>query len=175
MSAVSNGIYIDGAWRAGQAVLEVINPATEAVLARVSVGDAAAVTQAVDAASAAFSEWSNSTGRDRAALLRKIAQGVSEQREHLMHLQSSNNGKPLFEAAIDVDDVIATFEYYASVAEEMDAAQDQPVALPGDDFSARLRREPCGVVGLIVPWNFPMVTTAWKLAQIGRASCRERV
>ncbi|PMV21980.1 MULTISPECIES: aldehyde dehydrogenase family protein [unclassified Pseudomonas] len=171
MSAVSNGIYIDGAWQAGQAVLEVINPATEAVLARVSVGDATAVTQAVDAASAAFSEWSNSTGRDRAALLRKIAQGVSEQREQLMHLQSSNNGKPLFEAAIDVDDVIATFEYYASVAEEMDAAQDQPVALPGDDFSARMRREPCGVVGLIVPWNFPMVTTAWKLAPALAAGC----
>ncbi|WLG58459.1 aldehyde dehydrogenase family protein [Pseudomonas extremorientalis] len=171
MSAVSNGIYIGGAWRSGRAVLEVINPATEAVLARVSVGDATAVTQAVDAASAAFSEWSNSTGRDRAALLRKIAQGVSEQREHLMHLQSSNNGKPLFEAAIDVDDVIATFEYYASVAEEMDAAQDQPVALPGDDFSARLRREPCGVVGLIVPWNFPMVTTAWKLAPALAAGC----
>ena len=171
MSAVSNGIYIGGAWRAGQAVLEVINPATEAVLARVSVGDAAAVTQAVDAASAAFSEWSNSTGRDRAALLRKIAQGVSEQREQLMHLQSSNNGKPLFEAAIDVDDVIATFEYYASVADAMDAAQDQPVALPGDDFSARMRREPCGVVGLIVPWNFPMVTTAWKLAPALAAGC----
>jgi len=171
MSAVSNGIYIGGAWRAGRAVLEVINPATEAVLARVSVGDATAVTQAVDAASAAFSEWSNSTGRDRAALLRTIAQGVSEQREQLMHLQSSNNGKPLFEAAIDVDDVIATFEYYASVAEEMDAAQNQPVALPGDDFSARLRREPCGVVGLIVPWNFPMVTTAWKLAPALAAGC----
>ncbi|KAB0518487.1 aldehyde dehydrogenase family protein [Pseudomonas extremorientalis] len=171
MSAVSNGIYIGGAWRAGRAVLEVINPATEAVLARVSVGDATAVTRAVDAASAAFSEWSNSTGRDRAALLRKIAQGVSEQREQLMHLQSSNNGKPLFEAAIDVDDVIATFEYYASVAEEMDAAQNQPVALPGDDFSARLRREPCGVVGLIVPWNFPMVTTAWKLAPALAAGC----
>ncbi|QZP22730.1 aldehyde dehydrogenase family protein [Pseudomonas sp. DR208] len=171
MSAVSNGIYIGGAWRAGRAVLEVINPATEAVLARVSVGDATAVTQAVDAASAAFSEWSNSTGRDRAALLRKIAQGVSEQREQLMHLQSSNNGKPLFEAAIDVDDVIATFEYYASVADAMDAAQDQPVALPGDDFSARLRREPCGVVGLIVPWNFPMVTTAWKLAPALAAGC----
>ena len=171
MSVVSNGIYIGGAWRAGRAVLEVINPATEAVLARVSVGDATAVTQAVDAASAAFSEWSNSTGRDRAALLRKIAQGVSEQREQLMHLQSSNNGKPLFEAAIDVDDVIATFEYYASVADAMDAAQDQPVALPGDDFSARMRREPCGVVGLIVPWNFPMVTTAWKLAPALAAGC----
>ncbi|NWN49264.1 aldehyde dehydrogenase family protein [Pseudomonas sp. MAFF 301514] len=171
MSAVLNGIYIDGAWRAGQAVLEVINPATEAVLAQVSVGDATAVTQAVDAASAAFSNWSKSTGHDRAALLRKIAQGVSEQREQLMHLQSSNNGKPLFEAAMDVDDMIATFDYYASVAEEMDAAQDHPVPLPSADFSARLRREPCGVVGLIVPWNFPMVTTAWKLAPALAAGC----
>jgi len=171
MSAVLNGVYINGAWRAGLASLEVINPATEAVLAHVSVGDASTVTQAVDAASAAFIDWSKSTGRDRAALLRKIAQGVSEQREQLMHLQSSNNGKPLFEAAIDVDDVIATFDYYASVAEAMDASQDSPVALPNADFSARLRREPCGVVGLIVPWNFPMVTTAWKLAPALAAGC----
>ncbi|MGY2137187.1 aldehyde dehydrogenase family protein [Pseudomonas reactans] len=171
MSAVLNGVYINGAWHAGQASLEVINPATEAVLALVSVGDASTVTQAVDAASAAFIDWSKSTGRDRAMLLRKIAQGVSEQREQLMHLQSSNNGKPLFEAAMDVDDVIATFDYYASVAEAMDASQDSPVALPSADFSARLRREPCGVVGLIVPWNFPMVTTAWKLAPALAAGC----
>jgi len=122
MNAVLNGVYINGAWRAGHASLEVINPATEAVLAHVSIGDANAVSEAVEAASAAFSAWSKSTGRDRAALLRTIAQGVGEQREHLMHLQSSNNGKPLFEAAIDVDDVIATFDYYASVAEAMDAS-----------------------------------------------------
>jgi betaine-aldehyde dehydrogenase len=171
MSTLLNGVYINGTWRSGQAVLEVINPATEAVLAHVSAGDAEAVTQAVDAASAAFGDWSHSTGRDRAALLRNVAQGVNEQREALMHLQSSNNGKPLFEAAIDVDDVIATFEYYAAVAEQMDDRQDSPVALPSDAFSARLRREPCGVVGLIVPWNFPMVTTAWKLAPALAAGC----
>lgn len=166
-----NGVYINGEWREGNQVLEVINPATEALLAHVSGGDAAAVTLAVDAASAAFADWSKSTGRDRAALLRKIAEGVGAQREQLMHLQSSNNGKPLFEAGIDVDDVIATFEYYAAIAEDMDAEQDRPVELPSADFSARLRREPCGVVGLIVPWNFPMVTTAWKLAPALAAGC----
>ena len=171
MSAVMNGVYINGEWREGSQVLEVINPATEALLAHVSGGDAAAVTLAVDAASAAFADWSKSTGRDRAALLRKIAEGVGAQREQLMHLQSSNNGKPLFEAGIDVDDVIATFEYYAAIAEDMDAEQDRPVELPNTDFSARLRREPCGVVGLIVPWNFPMVTTAWKLAPALAAGC----
>jgi betaine-aldehyde dehydrogenase len=166
-----NGVYIDGAWRAGQDVLEVINPATEETLAQVSVGDASAVAQAVDAASAAFIGWSQSTGRERGALLRKVAQGVSEQREPLMRVQSRNSGKPLFEAGIDVDDVIATFEYYAGLAEALDAEQDRAVALPSDAFSARLRREPCGVVGLIVPWNFPMVTTAWKLAPALAAGC----
>ncbi len=171
MNAVINGVYIDGEWRAGHDVLEVINPATETHLAQVSAGDSVAVTQAVGAASRAFTEWSKTTGHERGALLRNIAQGVREQREPLMHLQSSNNGKPLFEAGIDVDDVIATFEYYAAVAEDLDAGQDRPVALPSDDFSARLRREPCGVVGLIVPWNFPMVTTAWKLAPALAAGC----
>ncbi|MCU1775883.1 aldehyde dehydrogenase family protein [Pseudomonas sp. 14P_5.3_Bac1] len=171
MSAVLNGVFIAGEWRAGHDVIEVINPATEASLAHVSVGDASTVAQAVEAASAAFIDWSKSTGRDRAAVLRKIAQGVSAQREQLMQLQSSNNGKPLFEAGIDVDDVIATFDYYAGMCDDMDAAQDRPVSLPGEDFGARLRREPCGVVGLIVPWNFPMVTTAWKLAPALAAGC----
>ena len=171
MSAVMNGVYINGAWRAGHDVLEVINPATEETLAQVSVGDASAVAEAVDAASAAFIGWSQSTGRERGALLRKVAQGVSEQREALMRVQSRNSGKPLFEAGIDVDDVIATFEYYAGLAEALDAEQDRAVALPSDAFSARLRREPCGVVGLIVPWNFPMVTTAWKLAPALAAGC----
>lgn len=171
MNAVLNGVYIAGEWRAGHDVIEVINPATEATLAHVSVGDASTVAHAVAAASAAFIDWSKSTGRDRGAVLRKIAQGVSAQRDQLMQLQSSNNGKPLFEAGIDVDDVIATFDYYAGMCDDMDAAQDRPVALPGEDFSARLRREPCGVVGLIVPWNFPMVTTAWKLAPALAAGC----
>lgn len=171
MNAVLNGVFINGQWQAGHALLEVINPATETTLAHVSVGDASAVQLAVDAASAAFIDWSKSSGRDRGALLRKVAQGVSEQREQLMQLQSSNNGKPLFEAGIDVDDVIATFEYYAGLCDAMDAGQDCKVALPSDDFSARLRREPCGVVGLIVPWNFPMVTTAWKLAPALAAGC----
>jgi betaine-aldehyde dehydrogenase len=140
-------------------------------LTTVNGGDERAVDQAVYAATKAFADWSKTTGAERGAILRKIAAGVQAGRDPLMHLQSSNNGKPLFEAAIDVDDVIATFEYYAGLAEGLDAKQDSPIELPTDDFSARLRREPCGVVGLIVPWNFPMVTTAWKLAPALAAGC----
>ncbi|AUG03876.1 aldehyde dehydrogenase [Pseudomonas sp. 09C 129] len=166
-----NGLYIDGQWHAGSERLPVINPSTEEPLAVVGGGDQHSVEQAVSAAQAGLAEWAATCGAERGAVLRRIAAGVAERREHLMHLQSSNNGKPQFEAAIDVDDVIATFEYYAELAEGLDAAQDRDVPLPSDDFSARVRREPCGVVGLIVPWNFPMVTTAWKLAPALAAGC----
>jgi betaine-aldehyde dehydrogenase len=166
-----DGLYINGQWSAGREHLRVINPASEALLTTVNGGDEQAVDHAVAAASEAFTTWSQTSGAERGTILRNIANGVRSGREHLMKLQSSNNGKPLFEAAIDVDDVIATFEYYAELAEGLDARQDSNVPLPSDDFNARLRREPCGVVGLIVPWNFPMVTTAWKLAPALAAGC----
>lgn len=166
-----DGLYINGQWSAGREHLRVINPATEALLTTVNGGDELAVDHAVSVAVEAFKEWSKTTGAERGAILRNIANGVRNSRDHLIKLQSSNNGKPQFEAAIDVDDVIATFEYYAELAEGLDGKQDSNVPLPSDDFSARLRREPCGVVGLIVPWNFPMVTTAWKLAPALAAGC----
>jgi len=166
-----DGVYIDGQWSAGSEHLRVINPATEALLTTVNGGDEGAVDRALNAATAAFAQWSNTTGAERGAILRRVAAGVQAGRERLMYLQSSNNGKPLFEAGIDVDDVIATFEYYAGLAEALDASQDRPLALPSEAFAARVRREPCGVVGLIVPWNFPMVTTAWKLAPALAAGC----
>lgn len=165
------GIYIDGAWLQGNQPLIVVNPSTEQPLALVAGADHEVAGQAVAAAQRAFAGWSATTGAERAGYLRAIASGVQARRERLIELQSSNNGKPLFEAAIDVDDVIATFAYYADLAEALDAKQDSPVALPSEDFCARLRREPCGVVGLIVPWNFPMVTTAWKLAPALAAGC----
>ncbi|MCY1271872.1 Betaine aldehyde dehydrogenase [compost metagenome] len=165
------GVCIDGQWLPGGATLDVVNPSTEERLASIGSGDAASVEQAVQAASRAFPAWARSSGAERGALLRRIADGVRQRRETLIQLQSLNNGKPLFEAAIDVDDVIGTFEYYAGLAEGLDAQQDRPVELPSEDFAARLRREPVGVVGLIVPWNFPMVTTAWKLAPALAAGC----
>lgn len=166
-----DGLYIGGQWSAGTEHLQVINPATEILLAQVAGGGPDAVDQALCAASVGLQHWARSSGAERARVLRKIAAGVAARRERLMHLQSSNNGKPQAEAAMDVDDVIATFDYYAELAEGLDARQDTEVALPSEDFSARLRREPCGIVGLIVPWNFPMVTTAWKLAPALAAGC----
>ncbi|TDF81801.1 aldehyde dehydrogenase family protein [Pseudomonas sp. H9] len=165
------GVYIEGTWQHGPQLLEVINPSNEQLLAQVAGGDGAAVARATQAAQDAFAGWSATRSAERAALLRVIADGVEARRERLVFLQASNNGKPLAEAQMDVDDVIATFRYYAELADTLDAGQDSAVLLPSDAFVARLRREPCGVVGLIVPWNFPMVTTAWKLAPALAAGC----
>lgn len=169
--AIQAGLHINGRWQHGEGLLSVLNPSTEQVLALVTAGDGASVDAAVAAARTALPAWSASPGAERAACLQRIADGVEAAREALLGLQCANNGKPQFEAALDVDDVIATFRYYAGLAAGLDAQQDAPVALPSADFSARLRREACGVVGLIVPWNFPMVTTAWKLAPALAAGC----
>lgn len=166
-------LYIAGHWcdaRSGR-METVFNPATEAALAEVAVGAAQDVDDAVAAAAAAQAAWGKSTGAERAACLRAIASGVLEQQEQLARLQTANNGKPLSESLIDIGDVVATFNYYAELAEQLDTHQDQPVILPSADFTATLRREPCGVAALIVPWNFPMVTTAWKVAPALAAGC----
>ena len=170
-SGVTAGVLIGDQWFANGPVLEVINPATEQRLADVSTGDGKAVELAVQSALQAFGAWSKSTGVYRGEVLRRIAESVRQNRQALMTLQSLNNGKPLAEASLDIDDVIATFDYYADLAQGLDVAQDREVPLPSSEFAARLRREPCGVVALIVPWNFPMVTTAWKLAPALAAGC----
>ncbi|RQS18598.1 aldehyde dehydrogenase family protein [Burkholderia sp. Bp8992] len=165
--------FIDGTWRAsvGGATLPVVDPSTEAHLADVSAGGKADVEHAVQAAARAFPGWKRTTGAERAALLRAIARGVDARRTRLATLQSLNNGKPFAEAEIDVADVIATLDYYAGLADRLDTDGETEVSLPGSDHRAWIRREPAGVAALIVPWNFPMVTTAWKLAPALAAGC----
>jgi betaine-aldehyde dehydrogenase len=176
MSAITTRqgqLYIAGAWcnaRSGR-VETVFNPATEAPLAEVALGAAEDADDAVSAAAAAQGAWGRSSGHERAACLRAIARGVEQQQEQLAQLQTANTGKPLGESRIDIGDVVATFDYYAELAAQLDARQNQPVALPGAGFTATLRHEPCGIAALIVPWNFPMVTTAWKVAPALAAGC----
>jgi len=166
-------LHIDGCWcdSEGGGRLPVVNPSTEEVIAEVQAGSAADVERAVQAAARALRDWKNTTGTARAAYLRAIARGVEARREELAALQSLNNGKPLAEAEIDIADVVATFGYYAELAAQLDETGETEVAIPSADHRAVIRREPAGVVALIVPWNFPMVTTAWKLAPALAAGC----
>ena len=166
-------LYIDGCWcnSEGAGRLSIINPSTEETLVEVEAGGAPDVDRAVRAAARALRSWKNTTGASRAVCLRAIARGVEARGEYLATLQSLNNGKPLAEARVDIRDVVVTFDYYAELAEQLDDAGESEVAIPSADHRAVIRREPVGVAALIVPWNFPMVTTAWKLAPALAAGC----
>jgi betaine-aldehyde dehydrogenase len=86
-------------------------------------------------------------------------------------LSSINNGKPLAEARVDMADAAASFEYYAEKAVELEKGQNRDVPVPDAGYKARLKLEPVGVASLIVPWNFPLVTTSWKVAPALAAGC----
>ncbi|MCU7239154.1 aldehyde dehydrogenase family protein [Pseudomonas peradeniyensis] len=164
--------YIDGRWVEGQGsdCIVVHNPSDGQPFAELMAASSAQVDQAVAAARRALASWKTVSAAERATYLRGFAEQLGQRRDELIALQMRNNGKPRHEAEIDLDDAIATFAYYADLAEQLPAKnRDVPLAAPG--FSARTRLEPVGVVGLIVPWNFPLVTSAWKLAPALAAGC----
>jgi len=129
------------------------------------------IAAAVADARTAFGAWRNTPAVARGAILRKVAELVEASRTRLAQLQQHISGKPPAEADADVSDVAACFSYYADLCEHDTAFCAEPVALQGASVSAMRFYEPVGVAALIVPWNFPMVTTAWKLAPALAAGC----
>jgi betaine-aldehyde dehydrogenase len=163
-------VYIDGQWLYGEGEsLHVLNPANKSVITTLTTASLTQVNDAVSAAKAAFSTWGNSTFHERSRYLLRIADLVEKNKEALIQLQQLNSGKPLFEAELDISDVISTFRYYADYV--LTLKNETDVALPSQEFSATLSKEPIGVAALIMPWNFPMVTTSWKLAPALAAGC----
>src|ERR687886_2536257 len=140
-------------------MVEVINPATEEVIERVDSATAEETDAAVDRARAAFPGWRAVEPSDRARLLRRLAEALDAQREKLVRLESQNVGKPVASAQGEIDMVIETFGYYAGAPERL-LGETIPVS-GGVDMTFR---EPLGVVGLIVPWNFPLQIASWKMA-----------
>jgi acyl-CoA reductase-like NAD-dependent aldehyde dehydrogenase len=139
-------------------VLTVLEPATEAVLGEVPVAGADAVDEAVARARAAYPAWRALAPGARAAQLRALADKVEEHIDELALLEARNTGKPLASARGEMGMVVDTFRYYAGAPERL-MGDTIPVA-GGQAFTFR---EPLGVVGLIVPWNFPLTIAAWKL------------
>ncbi|MCZ0733376.1 aldehyde dehydrogenase family protein [Phreatobacter sp. AB_2022a] len=167
-------LFIDGGFvdaHAGR-TLASIDPATEAVLGMAAAGDKADIDRAVAAAVRAFAgDWRRTTGAQRAVLLRRIAAAIASEREALARLEVQDNGKPLAEAQWDVDDAAACFQFYADLADELDDARSTDIALPDQRFESRARQEPIGPCGLIVPWNYPLLMAAWKVAPALAAGC----
>jgi acyl-CoA reductase-like NAD-dependent aldehyde dehydrogenase len=139
--------------------IEVIEPATERVLAEVPRAGAEEVDAAVARAKAAFPAWRAVAPADRAQLLRELAEAIASRREELARLEARNAGKPIGDARGEMEMVVETYRYYAGAPERL-LGQTIPVA-GGVDMTFR---EPLGVVGLIVPWNFPLTIASWKVA-----------
>lgn len=165
-------LLIGGEWCASQSgrTFAVINPSTEKELTHVAHGDAADVDRAVAAARHAFDvgPWSKLSPRERGKLMFKLADLIERDMERLAVLESMDNGKPVRETmAFDLPQVIETFRYYAGWADKI-YGDINPVG--ASHFSYTLK-EPVGVVGQIIPWNFPLLMAAWKLGPALATGC----
>ncbi len=168
-------LFIDGQWlapaRGGS--FAVVNPATEAVIHHAPAGTAEDIDLAVKAARRAFDTgpWPRMSGRERAVYLRAIADKILERKQELGRLEVIDNGKPLPEAVWDMEDTAGCFSFYANLAEELDANPEEPITLAEPRFSSKVVREPIGVAGAIIPWNYPLLMASWKVAPALAAGC----
>jgi aldehyde dehydrogenase (NAD+) len=157
-------LYIDGAWRdsASGKTFEVVNPATEETIAEVASAGQADVNAAVAAARAALQgAWSKLSARERGRLVWKIGEKLLERADDIARLETLHNGKPIFESRqIEIPAAAECFQYYAGWADKI---HGETVPVKGNYLTYTLR-EPVGVVAAIVPWNFPLLLTAWKVA-----------
>jgi aldehyde dehydrogenase (NAD+) len=164
--------FIGGRWvpAASGKTFDTIHPATEEVIAQVAEGDAADVDLAVQAARNALENgpWSKMDACDRGRLMYKLADLIEDELEELAALETLDNGKPISDArAADFPLVVDTLRYYAGWADKI---QGQTIPVRGNYFTYT-RREPVGVVGQIIPWNFPALMVAWKWGPALAAGC----
>lgn len=151
-------LLINGALVAGDTTMDVINPATEEVLCAAPRASEAQLDQAVAAAKAAFPAWSKTPIDERKAVVNKIADAIEANAEDLARLLTQEQGKPIGDATAEVYGTAIFLRYFTSL--------DLPVKVIDDSEGRRVEahRRPLGVVGAIVPWNFPMILMAFKLS-----------
>jgi betaine-aldehyde dehydrogenase len=157
-------MYAGGEWKlaADGGTRELQNPSNCRVIARIAEGTEADAEAAIKAARKAFDEgpWSATSAADRAALLFKVADAIDEHRDEFMRIDTLNGGKPLRETEYDAVDAANCFRYYAGLATKPHG-QTFDVPAPSQTFTVR---EPIGVCGQIIPWNYPLLMAVWKLA-----------
>ena len=140
-------------------MLEVLNPATEEVVESLEPATEVDADAAIARAREAFPAWRDVEPADRSRLLRRLADALDSEQENLARLESKNTGKPIGDSRGEMEMVAETFHYYAGMPERL-LGDSIPVS-GGVDVTFR---EPLGVVGLIVPWNFPLTIASWKMA-----------
>ena len=163
-------MLIDGAWvdAVSAKYFDVFDPATGEVLARVPDGGPEDVDHAVAAARRAFEGgWRDATAQERGRVLFRLAEAVRREAPRLAELETRNSGKPIVESEFDIADVATCFEYYGGLATKL---HGEVLPVPDNAISMALR-EPLGVAGQIIPWNYPLLMAAWKLAPAICAGC----
>lgn len=167
--------FIGGQWVAPKLgkTFDVVDPSNNVVFHQAPAGGAEDIDAAVQAARRAFDHgpWPKMSGSDRAAVLRKMGDEIVTRTDMLARLEVRDNGKPLPEAVWDIEDTAACFHFYADLAVKMDNDGSSDIALPEPRFTSKVVREPIGVAGAIIPWNFPMLMAAWKIAPALAAGC----
>lgn len=163
-------LFIGGQWKdaSDHETFKTICPADGSILAECAQATKEDVDEAVKAAWEAFKTWKHTTVAERAAVLNKIAAIIDENKEHLAMVESMDNGKPIRETlAVDIPMAADHFRYFAGCIQ----AEEGSANILGKDTLSLILREPIGVVGQIVPWNFPFLMAAWKLAPVLASGC----
>jgi len=156
-------MLIGGEWTKAspRKTFDVFDPATGRVIAKVPEASPADVDRAVKAARAAFDGgWRDATAQERGRILLRLAQKMREELPRLAEIETRNSGKPIVESEYDLTDVATCFEYYGGLATKL---HGHVLPVPDNAISLALR-EPLGVAGQIIPWNYPLLMAAWKLA-----------
>lgn len=165
-------IFIDGQWIPAQSgkTFNTINPSNEEVIAQVAEGDVADVARAVEAARRAFDEgpWPRLNARERGKIIHRLCDLIDAEIDELAAIESLDNGKPVKDARhVDLPLAVECLRYYAGWADKI---QGETIPVNGD-FLCYTRREPVGVAGQIIPWNFPILMVAWKWGPALAAGC----
>ena len=164
-------MFINGEWveSATGKTFAVYDPSTEEAIAYVPEANAADVDRAVKAAREAFDNgpWRSTTAQERGRILFKLAERIRQETAMLAELECRNTGKPIVEAEYDIADVATCFEYYGGLATKI-LGYVNPVP---DNALSLTMKEPIGVAGQIIPWNYPLLMAAWKLAPALAAGC----
>ncbi len=163
-------MHIDGkaAKAASGGTFDVYDPSTEQVIATCPAAGAADIDRAVLAAKRAFYEgWKTTAAQERGRILFRLADRIRARRGELAELETRNSGKPIVEAEYDMDDAATCFEYYGGLATKING---EVLPVPADAIAFAMK-EPMGVAGQIIPWNFPLLMAAWKIAPALAAGC----
>lgn len=162
-------MLIGGSWRSAENTYHIINPAnTDEVVAEVALGTRRDAQEAIEAAYCAFPSWARTSPFERAELLRKASAIVMERLEEIAYLLTLENGKPLKDSRKEIEFAARVLQYYA---EEATRIFGEWIPTVSPSVRSIVIRQPIGVAGLIVPWNFPVDLLAWKLGPALAAGC----